>query len=167
MTAEDILDLTDDALAEAYLNDKKLEKEIEVRLKNTKAEAFIRLDDKGVPYGKTGNHRIIDTAKYEIKKEVRITKNVITSEAITLFQANKWLNEIESTSTISIRKSVKPADIPVALLTQMDAWFDIEVHKTVSKEALELKLQQKAITEDQFKICIFEKIVNALTIIKK
>lgn len=166
--ADKLLDMTDDGLIEAYLEDKKIEKEVGVRIKAGKVEAFNRLDERGKKTGDDKQHREMETTSYTIKKEARITKSVIPSKAVAFFEGHDWKDEIMTIASISIRKGVDPKDIPADVLSSMDKFFDIEVTKTVDKEVMEKKVQQKEMTSDEFKSCIKEKPpVYALKITKK
>jgi len=163
----DVVDLSDDNLAEAYLDDKKVEKEVAESLKVIKTEAFNRLDDKGKPDGKEGRHRLIETDNYLLKKEVRVTRTVVPEKAVALFESNKWQSEIEAVSIISIRNGIDPNTIPADLLAKMDKFFDIKVEKTVDKKTIEKKHQEGMISDTAYNDCFSEKESNALKVSKK
>jgi hypothetical protein len=156
-------DLTDEQLADAYIIVQKDIKNKESLKKNYHSEIYSRVSDRGEKFKEGNESKRIESGSRKMTLEARTAVKVNNDEAVKLFQS-KGINDFEVSAEINVKSGVNAKDIPKEVMDKMNEYFDITVHKTVKKEAIEQNFKEGLINAAERQDCIEEKITYAVKV---
>ncbi len=150
-------------LAQEFVDAKEQEKELKAVLTGSKVELSARVLAKGKKCGKTMKSFELTAGSYNAKMEARVSIAVDNDVAVKIFNKKK-IDDFEVTSTIEVRNGIDPSKIPAKLLKDVNKYFSITVHKSVSKEVLKSKFESGDIGPKDYKACVNETVTYALKV---